>query len=65
MTMSHALFEKIYVEKNAASDPETLRILERIGCKDPEYIAHYKDVFDIKGSSGRALILAQSGKASV
>ena len=58
--MSHALFEKIYVEKNAASDPETLRILERMGCKDPEYIAHYKDVFDLKASSGRALILAHN-----
>ena len=58
--MSHALFEKIYVEKNAASDPETLRILDRIGCKDPEYIAHYKDVFDLKASSGRTLILAHN-----
>ncbi len=60
MIMSHALFEKIYVEKNAASDPETLRILERIGCTDPEYIAHYKDVFDLKAASERALILAHN-----
>ena len=63
MTMSHALFEKIYVEKSAAKDPETLRILERIGCKDPEYIGHYKDVFDLKkkeGISGRSLILAHN-----
>ena len=61
--MSHALFEKIYVEKNAASDAETGRILERLGCKDPEYIGHYKDVFDMKkegDSFGRSLILAHN-----
>ena len=61
MTMSHALFEKIYVEKSAASSAETVRILKRLGCENPEYIGHYKDVFDIKKSgavSGRSLIIA-------
>ena len=59
--MSHALFEKIYVEKSAASSAETVRILKRLGCENPEYIGHYKDVFDIKKSgavSGRSLIIA-------
>ena len=63
MTMSHALFENIYVEKNAASDAETIRILERIGCDDPRYIGHYKDVFDLRKenpSGGRSLILAHN-----
>ena len=61
--MSHALFENIYVEKNAASDAVTLRILERLGCSDPEYIGHYKDVFDLRKegcASGRSLILARN-----
>ena len=61
--MSHALFENIYVEKNAASDAETVRILERLACKEPEYIGHYKDVFDMKkvgASDGRSLILAHN-----
>ena len=61
--MSHALFENIYVEKNAAEDAETVRILNRIGCTDPVYIGHYKDVFDRKNkgeSFGRSLILAHN-----
>ncbi len=63
MTMSHALFENIYVEKNAAEDAEAVRILNRIGCTDPIYIGHYKDVFDLKrkdGTDGRSLILAHN-----
>ena len=63
MIMSHALFENIYVEKNAASDAETERILERVGCHEPQYIEHYKDVFNLRrenSSTGRSLILARN-----
>ena len=57
--MSHALFDNVYVEKRAASDSETKRILERIGCKEPAFIDHYKDVFD-REDSGKGLILAHN-----
>ncbi len=57
--MSHVLFDNVYVEKRAASDSETKRILERIGCDEPVFIDHYKDVFDGK-DTGRGLILAHN-----
>lgn len=57
--MSHALFENIYVEKRAASDRVTLGILKRLGCDEPVYIDHYKDIFDRK-KEGRNLILAHN-----
>ncbi len=61
MTMSHALFEKIYVEKRAAGDENTKAILERLGNPVPEYIDHYKDLFDRKnGEEGPSLILAHN-----
>ena len=59
--MLHALFENIYVEKRTLEDPETKRILDRIGCPDPVVIGHYKDVFDRRSEgSGRSLILARN-----
>jgi spore photoproduct lyase len=59
--MLHALFENIYVEKKTLDDPETKRILDRIGCQNPEVIGHYKDVFDKRSEgSGRSLILARN-----
>ena len=59
MIMSPALFDKIYVEKRAESDEVTGRVLERLQCSAPEYIDHYKDVFD-KKDAGRGLILAHN-----
>ena len=61
--MWRALFDNVYVEKGAADDAETVRILERIGCTAPQTIGHYKDVFDLKKnqeSCGRNLILAHN-----
>ena len=61
MTMSHALFDKVYVEKRASKDTVTGRILERLGDPEREYIDHYKDVFDAKDAyAGRSLILAHN-----
>ena len=61
--MWRALFDNIYVEKRTLGDAETKRILDRTGCTDPVPIDHYKDVFDIKssgGKAGRSLILARN-----
>lgn len=53
MTGSHALFEKVYVEKRAAADEVTCRVFERLGNPEPEYIEHYKDVFDVRSKAGQ------------
>ena len=61
--MWRALFDNVYVEKGIADDPETKRILERIGCEEPGLIEHYKDVFDsgsVKSPEIRNLILAKN-----
>ena len=61
--MWRALFDNVYVEKGILDDPETVRILRRIGCPEPEITEHYKDVFDKraeKEDGGRNLILARN-----
>ena len=59
--MSHVLFDKVYVEKRAANDAVTKQILEKCRCAEPEYIEHYKDVFDdARQDASRSLILANN-----
>lgn len=62
--MSHALFDKVYVEKRASEDKVTGEILERLGNPSPEYIGHYKDLFDAYRPSEEIKVSGRGGVSS-